>query len=97
METITTNIEFYSEVLEDDIVLPVSVNYEVVDASYYDGTRGGRFGSTPVEIDYKGAGFVSSDITVLKEVSNEIKEEVINSFDDYEDTLREEIENNLNN
>ena len=53
--------------------------------------------STTMHTHGKGAGFVSSDITVLKEVSNEIKEEVINSFDDYEETLREEIENNLNN
>ena len=88
MRNTNTTIEHYSEILENDITINLSINYEVSNT-----------GNGDVDEDeYLQAQFLSSDVTILNtDLDDSVAKEFFTNFENYEDDLREEIENNLNN
>ena len=88
MRNTNATIEHYSEILENDITINLSINYEVSNT-----------GNGDVDEDeYLQAQFLSSDVTILNtDLDDSVAKEFFTNFENYEDDLREEIENNWNN
>jgi hypothetical protein len=94
METKTT-IEFYSDILEDDVVLQLEVNYETVDEVLVTGEMYG--GGEPMEEPYSSVQFIKGDVKVLNnDLDNATILEFFNQFEDYQDEIRQSIEDQLN-
>ena len=82
------NIDFYSDTLESDIALLISVDYEVTISG----------GGASDEGEFRQAWFDSSDVSILNtKLDNRIALEFFNEFEDYVDVIGDKIESDLNN
>ena len=93
MKNIKMNIDFYSDVLEDDIVLELSVNYDLVEEGSV--SSDGMYGREVDEVCVS-AQFLDSDVTILNDVRHAVRVEFFDKFDDYEEEIKEAIEEEIN-
>ena len=94
MET-KTQIEHYSELLQNDIVILLNVKFDKVEDSYISGVTGK---GEPVESSYLAAHFLSEDVTILNtNLRDDVAKEFFEYFANYEDDIRELIEEEINN
>lgn len=95
IETTIIAIDFYSEVLQDDVVLNLQVRYEKVEVGNIDSCE--KFGTKTTESSSFEAQFLLNDVTILNDRFNyNIAKEFYKAFDDYADEIQEEIENEIN-
>jgi len=92
MEKIKINIDFYSDILEDDIVLDLNVNYETEEEIELVNTG---VLDNEVFLGYNSL-FVPSDVTILNDVSFGVRVEFFDKFENHEKEIREAINNEIN-
>lgn len=95
IETTTIQLEIYSEVLQDDVVLNLQVIYEKVEVSNIDSCE--RFGTKITEATSFEAQFLSKDVTILGyRFDYKVAKEFYAQFEGYEEEIREVIEAEIN-
>jgi len=88
MRNINTTVEHYSEILEDDITISLSVDYEITI------TGGGDVD----EDESEQANFIKEDVTILnRDIRTDVAKEFFEYFDNYTEEITNTIETELNN
>jgi len=88
-------IDFYSEILENDVSLLLNVKYELVLEGSV--SSDGMYGKETDEV-YDSVQFSSKDVNILNtRISYNVSKEFYDQFDSYEDDIKEAIENEINN
>ena len=86
METEIINIDFYSEVEENDFVLNLKVEYEIVISG----------GGDTDEDESKVVWTSKEDVSILSEIPNKVSLEFFDSFDNYIEEITEMVEEAIN-
>lgn len=97
MRETNIDIDFWSEIKQEDVTLNLKVKYEVTEGSIIIGTGFGRFGTSPIEESYQSVGIIEEDVTILSNIESEVVIEFFNQFDGYKDEVVQIIENEINN
>ena len=87
MRTIETQIEFYSDILENDITLDLKVSFEVTN------TGGGDVD----EEETLQAQFLPSDVSILTNVRFSVRVEFFDKFDNVVEEITDIINEEINN
>ena len=87
MRTIETQIEFYSDILENDITLDLKVSFEVAN------TGGGDVD----EEETLQAQFLPSDVSILTNVRFSVRVEFFDKFDNVVEEITDIINEEINN
>ena len=81
------NLDFYSDTLESDISLLISVNYETSISG----------GGDVDEDEFTQVWFEASDVSILNtNLNNKVSIEFFSEFEDYENIIADKIETDLN-
>ena len=95
MRNTNIQIEFYSDILEDDIILDLSVNYEVNEETEF--LNSGKHGEEQEVLIGLSAQFLPSDVSILTDISFGVRVEFFDKFENSKEEIISLIEEEINN
>lgn len=95
IETTIVQLDFYSEVLEDDVVLNLQVRFEKVEVGNIDECE--KFGTKTTESTSFEAQFLSEDVTILnRDIPYSVSKEFYDQIEGYTEEIQEQINEEIN-
>lgn len=95
MEKTIIHLDFYSELLQNDVTLSLEVRFEKVEESNIDECE--KFGTKTTESTSFEAQFLSEDVTILnRDIPYSVSKEFYDQIEGYTEEIQEQINEEIN-